>query len=808
MKRFVIIFLIVIVALAAIVAGGGALAFYFYGRDLPDHNQLAAYDPSIVTRLHAGDGRLVAEYSIEKRVFVPLSATPKLVVSAFLSAEDKNFYEHFGVDPMSMVSALWKNVLNMGGDKKLIGASTITQQVAKNFLLTNEVSFSRKIKEAILAVRIEQTYSKDRILELYLNQIYLGIGSYGVAAAALDYFNKSLDELTIAEAAYLAALPKAPNNYHPVKHHDAALSRRNWVIDQMAENGVITAAEATQAKTEPLAMRARDTTEMVHAEYFAEEARRWLITHYGEEKLYRGGLSVRTTLDPKLQAFADRAFQNGLGAYDRRHGWRGALAKLPTEGDFKATLASQTRPVAAAPHWPLALVLAINGKEAEIGLADGAKGTIALEDVAWARRVSEGGKIGPPVKKLLDVFEPGDLILVEPKANSKVPDRYNLRQVPIVRGGMLVMDPHTGRVLAMVGGLSYAESEFNRATQAMRQPGSSFKPFVYLAALDHGFTPSTVVNDAPIELPQGPGLPMWRPQNYGGDFAGPSTLRYGLEQSRNLMTVRIAKNVGMEVIADYAKRLGVADDLPRVLSTSLGSYETTLLRMATAYSIIVNGGKKIEPALIERIQDKTGATIYRRDSRACDGCQLAGAAAAAPPALPDQRERVLDPVSAYQIVSMLEGVITRGTARVVASLGVPLAGKTGTSNDYKDAWFIGFSPDLVVATYVGFDTPQDLGRGEAGGKVAAPIFKEFMAEAIKDRPTVPFRVPNGVRFARVDLRTGMPPSGGEGQVVLEAFRSGTEGKHLVLSDLGDVLQDSADTAGFSEDTGELTDGLY
>jgi penicillin-binding protein 1A len=809
MKRVLIILAIGVVVLAALVGGGGALAIYYYSKDLPDHKQLAAYDPSIVTRLHAGDGRLIAEYAIEKRVFVPLSAIPKLVVQAFLSAEDKNFYEHFGVDPMSLVSALWKNVTNLGGDKKLVGASTITQQVTKNFLLSNEVSFSRKIKEAILAVRIEESYSKERILELYLNQIYLGLGSYGVAAAALDYFNKSLDELTVAEAAFLAALPKAPNNYHPVRFHDAAVARRNWVIDQMAQNGAISAGEAAAQKAEPLAMRARDTTELVQADYFAEEARRWLITKYGEDKLYRGGLSVRTTLDPKLQALAETAFHNGLSAYDRRHGWRGPLASVATEGEWKATLAVQAKPVAAARHWQLALVLSLAPKQAEIGLADGTTGAIALEDLAWARRVQENGRLGPAIKKAADALKQGDVILVE--SNPKKEGRFFLRQVPLVRGGMVVMDPHTGRVLAMVGGLSYAESEFNRATQAQRQPGSSFKPFIYLAALDHGFTPSTIVNDAPIELPQGPGLPLWRPQNYGGDFAGPATLRYGLEQSRNLMTVRIAKNVGMEVVADYAKRLGVNDDLPRVLSTSLGSAETTLIRMTAAYAMFVNGGKRVEPALIERIQDKTGATLYRRDTRSCTACLADAFGAGAPqPELPDAREAVLDPVSAYQIVSMLEGVVQRGTARIVSSLGVPLAGKTGTSNDFKDAWFIGFSPDLVVGTYVGFDQPENLGKGEAGGRVAAPIFREFMAEAIKGRPVVPFRVPNGVRFARAELRSGQTPAGENAPVVLEAFRKGTENEHLVLSDTGDMLTDASDAAQFgaTEGGGEVLEGLY
>ncbi len=773
MKRALIIFVIVVLALAAIAAGGGALAVHFYGRDLPDHSQLAAYDPPVVTRLHAGDGRLLAEYAIEKRVFVPLSAIPKLVVSAFLAAEDKNFYEHFGVDPMSVVGALITNVSNLGGDKKMVGASTVTQQVAKNFLLTPEVSFARKIKEAILAVRIERAYTKDRILELYMNQIYLGAGSYGVAAAALDYFDKSLDELTIGEAAFLAALPKAPNNYHPARNQAAAVARRDWVLGQMLENGAISRAEAAAAMAEPLVARARGETEIVRADYFVEEARRWLMANYGKDKLYRGGLAVHTTLDPKLQAIAERVFRAGLSTYDRRHGWRGPFATLPLDEEWQSALRTQIAPDGAAPNWRIALVMAITAKQAEIRFADGKSGVIALEDLSWARRVKSDYKLGPAIKKVGDALNPGDVILVEPKAPED-PEHFLLRQVPEVSGGLVVIDPHNGRVLAMVGGLAYANSEFNRATQANRQPGSAFKPFIYLTGLDHGFTPSSIVMDAPIVLEQGPGLPLWKPENYEEDFDGPSTYRHGVEHSRNLMTVRIAQAVGMDAVADTSRRFGIYDDLPRYLSASLGSAETTLIRLTTAYAMLVNGGKKIEPAVIERIQDKTGLTIYRRDARPCEGCRAERFEAGAPPALPDLRETVADPVSAYQTVSMLEGVVQRGTARAVASLGIPLAGKTGTTNDQRDAWFVGFSPDLVVGTYVGFDTPRNLGSKETGGRVAAPIFRDFIAEALADKPAVPFRVPNGVRFVRVALETGALPRPGDEKIILEAFRPGTE----------------------------------
>ncbi|MSO70341.1 MAG: penicillin-binding protein 1A [Alphaproteobacteria bacterium] len=811
MKRALIYFASLLLVLVVIVVGGGALAFYYYGRDLPDHKQLAAYDPPVVTRLHADDGRLLAEYAIEKRVFVPLTAIPKLVIAAFLSAEDKNFYEHFGVDPISVGSALVKNLSNMGGDKRMVGASTITQQVAKNFLLTPEVSFARKIKEALLAIRIEQAYTKDRVLELYLNQIYLGDGSYGVAAAALDYFNKSLDELTVGEAAYLAALPKAPNNYHPLRNREAALTRRDWVVGQMLENSAINRIEADAAIAEPLTVQKRTETEIFRSDYFVEEARRWLMQTYGEDKLYRGGLSVQTTLDPRLQLIAERTFRNGLATYDRRHGWRGPVARLPLNDEWQSKLALQARPDGSAPEWQLAMVTRAGAREAEIGFADGKVGAIALEDLAWARRVNAELRLGPPIKKVDDALKPGDVVLVEPKGPD-TPERYVLRQVPAVSGGMIAIDPHNGRVLAMVGGLSYANSEFNRATQAQRQPGSAFKPFIYLSALDHGFTPSTIIMDAPIVLSQGPGLPLWRPENYEDDFHGPSTMRYGLEHSRNLMTVRLAQAVGMEAVADTSRKFGIYDNLNHYLSASLGSAETTLIRLTTAYAMLVNGGKKIEPAVIERIQDKTGVTIYRRDTRPCEGCQASSYDGSASPALPDIREAVADPVSAYQVVSMLEGAVERGTARGVSSLDIPLAGKTGTTNDQRDAWFVGFSPDLVVGTFIGYDTPRNLGLKETGGRVSAPIFREFMAEALADKPAVPFRVPNGVRFVRVDLETGALPKPGTEKIILEAFRPGTEPSRAARSESvggeGVTTDTPVEGGGESESPDGSVGGLY
>jgi penicillin-binding protein 1A len=562
----------------------------------------------------------------------------------------------------------------------------------------------------------------------------------------------------------------------------------------MVENGAITRAEADQAMAEPLVTRARGETEVVRADYFAEEARRWLAARFGEEQLYRGGLAVHTTLDPKLQAIAERAFRNGVVAYDRRHGWRGPVASIAFDvANWQGALAMQQKPPSAAPEWQLALVLKVSGKQAEIGVADGNAGTIPLEDLGWARFVNPELKMGPPVKKVTDVLNPGDVILVEPKADK--PDLYTLRQVPEVSGGMVVMDPHNGRVLAMVGGLSYEKSEFNRATQANRQPGSAFKPFIYLAALDNGYTPSTIVMDEPIELPQGPGLPLWKPENYSEDFHGPSTVRYGIEHSRNLMTVRIANDLGMDIIADYTKRFGINDNLPKYLSSSLGSIETTVLRLTAAYAMLVNGGKKIEPAFIERIQDKTGVTIYRRDTRVCDGCRVEQFDSRPPPILPDDREVVADPITTYQIVSMLEGVVKRGTATTVSTLGIPLAGKTGTTNEFRDAWFVGFSPDLVVGTYIGFDQPRSLGKKETGGRVVAPVFREFMAEATKDHPAVPFRVPNGVKFFRVNLETGAPAAPGDKKVILEAFRPGTSPATARIFDDNAVVSGGQGTGG-------------
>ncbi|KZC98328.1 penicillin-binding protein 1A [Oceanibaculum pacificum] len=753
---------------------GAAFVLYHYSQDLPDYEALADYEPPTVTRVHAGDGRLLTEYATERRVFVPIEAMPKRVINAFLSAEDKNFYSHPGIDVQGIMRAVVQNVAALGSDRRPVGASTITQQVAKNFLLTNEVSLDRKVKEAILAFRIEKAFSKDRILELYLNEIFLGFRSYGVTAAALNYFNKSLDELTIAEAAYLAALPKAPNNYHPVRQHDAAVARRDWVIARMQENGVITAAEAEQAIAEPLRIKRRDNEEFVTADYVAEEVRRELVQRFGEKSTYGGGLSVRTSLDPRLQRIADSALRDGLVAYDRRHGWRGPLAQISAEGDWLSALAKIAPPAGLAP-WRMAVVLEVKGDEALIGLSDGSRSTIPFSEIRWARKWLEDQRFGNAPGKPSDVLAVGDVVPVEAKPEKDgTVKSYALRQIPDVEGGIIALDPHTGRVLAMTGGWSFQESQFNRVTQAVRQPGSSFKPFVYMAALDSGFTPASVILDGPIVIDQGPGLPKWKPSNYSGEFYGPSPIRVGIEKSRNLMTVRLAEMVGMPKIVEYASRFGVIDNMQPVLSMSLGAGETTLLKMAAGYAMIVNGGKKIEPHVIDQVQDRNGSTLYRYDQRSCEGCAMQSWADQDVPAIPDTREEVVSPVTAYQMTSMLQGVVQRGTARSIAELGRPLAGKTGTTNDSFDTWFMGFSPDLVVGVFVGFDQPRTLGAKETGSSAAAPIFKDFMAEALKGTPPIPFRVPSGVQFVRINGATGALAGGGGGYTILEAFRPGTE----------------------------------
>ncbi len=767
-----------IIGIAAVI-GGVLWVFWTYGNDLPDYRQLAKYEPDVVTRVYAGNGALLEEYATQKRLFVPTKAIPPKLIHAFLSAEDKGYYAHFGVDLKALGRAVLTNIVNYGTGRRPIGASTITQQVAKNFLLTNEVSYERKIKEAILAIRIERAFNKEQILALYLNEIYLGLASYGVAAASLNYFDKALDQLELHEMAYLAALPKAPGNYHPTRKTKAALARRNWVLSQMAENGYISKETAAEAAAKPLSYRDQTGADSASAPYFTEQVRRQLIAQYGADGLYGGGLAVRTTLDPRLQEIAERALREGLEALDKRQGWRGPLGQVDPSQDLEAQLAAFTAIMPENRY--AALVTEVEDKTAYIYVRGGsAQIPFALANWAYPPRNEEG--IRPqPIQSLTEALQVGDIIMVQPPEEAKERIRdynvqdgdYALGQIPAVNAALVALDPHTGRVLAMSGGYDYRNSEFNRATQAKRQPGSAFKPFVYLAALDQGYLPTTRILDAPLVVDQGPGKPKWKPANYTKKFYGPSIMRVGIEQSRNLMTARLAMALGMDVVSDYAAKFGIDENMPPLLSMSLGAGETDLLSITAAYGILVNGGKDVVPTLIDRVQDRTGKTIYRHDERDCSACQSDDLQLVnIIPTLEDERTQLTDPASAYQMVSMLEGVIQRGTGRKIKDDSLVIAGKTGTTNDNTNAWFIGFSPDLVAGVYVGYDTPRPLGKRETGSTAAVPIFGQFMSEALESAPTIPFRRPNGVNIIPVSAETGLRVSLKDPKAVLETFKPG------------------------------------
>ena len=767
-------FLFSIGVIAFLIAAAAAGFFYWqYSRDLPDHAALANYEPPITTRVHAGDGSLLAEYARERRLYLPIQAVPKLVVGAFLSAEDKNFYKHSGVDPEGIVRAALTNFRS--GRKQ--GASTITQQVAKNFLLTNEQTMERKVKEALIALRIESAFSKDKILELYLNEIFLGTivpgrNVHGIAAAALEYFGKSVHELAPAEAAYLAALPKGPNNYHPFRKTQEALYRRNDILDLMAVNGYITKEEAVSAKALKLGVTPRSVSPNTSASgYFAEEVRRELADRYGEKALYEGGLSVRATLDPKLQAIARKSLVDGLIRFDEAQGWRGAPVNVPLAGREWGLAVAEVPVLADVQPWRLAVVLDTAGGQARIGLQPKKEpngqvvrerelGTITADGLRWTRRAAP------------QAFQVGDVIYVEALADK--PGQFRLRQIPEVSGALVAMDVNTGRVYAMVGGFSYDQSEFNRATQAQRQPGSSYKPFVYATALDNGYTPSSIVNDEPITIDPGGGQEAWSPSNFDGKSSGPHTLRYGIEHSKNLMTVRLARELGMPLVAEYSRRFGIYDDLMPLLPMSLGAGETTVMRMTAAYAMLANGGRRIRPTLIDRIQNRTGSTIYRHDDRECIGCSAEGWSDQEEPKLVDKRDQVLDPLTAYQMTSILEGVVLRGTAaRQKAVIGKPVGGKTGTTNDAKDLWFVGFSPEIACGLYIGYDKPRSMGDSAQASQFAAPIFGDFMKNALADKPATPFRVPPGIKLIRVSLGSGQRAGGEGGGTILEAFKPGT-----------------------------------
>jgi penicillin-binding protein 1A len=791
----VVRFLFVCAVLLAMIGGGFAgLTIWYFGRDLPDYQQLANYQPPITTRVLAGDGRLLAEYATERRVFVPISVIPKRVIAAFLAAEDKNFYSHHGVDPVSMLRAAVTDIGRWHSTRRPIGASTITQQVAKNMLLTNELSISRKIKEVLLATRIDDALPKDRILELYLNEIYLGAGAYGVASAALTYFDKPLDELTLGEAAFLAGLPKAPSNYNPVRFPQAARFRRDIVLDQMQEAGFATAAEIAAAKADPVVVRHREDTALINAPYFAEEVRRELVARFGEKMVYEGGLTVRTSLDGGLEQDADKTLRDGLISFDRAHGgWRGPVDHIEPGGDWTAKLAEQPLPPGAdAMNWQLALVQRTDAEGAEIGFKDGSTGRIPFAQMRWAQPLREDGNLGPFPRSAADVVKPGDVIMVEPlpeppepakkpvlrgKVEAALPAKpvplYNLCQIPDVSGAVVSIDPHTGRVLAMSGGFSFEISQFNRATQARRQPGSAIKPFVYLTAMEHGFSPSTLVLDGPLSLDQGPGLPPWTPGNYESDsYRGPTPLAVALAHSLNTVAARLGALLGMEAIGENIEAFGIMDHMPREYSMTLGAGETTPLRLTTAYAMLADGGKKLTPTLIDSVQDRNGVTIFRADQRPCDGCRDIEWNHQPPPVIPDTREQLADPQSTYQVVQMMQGVVQRGTGAKVAAVGKPIAGKTGTTSEWRDAWFVGFTPNLAAGVYVGYDNHDSLGRGQQAAVVSAPMFRDFMMAALKDAPATEFRIPPGLQIVRVNPDSMLPASGGEASVWF-AYKPGT-----------------------------------
>lgn len=763
--------------------------FAWHARDLPSTETLAQYEPPTLSRVHSGDGALMAEFARERRLFTPIDEVPDLVRHAFISAEDKNFYIHSGVDWIGLVKAMVDNAQRFQDGRKLRGASTITQQVVKNFLLSGERAVERKLKEALLAIRLESALTKDQVLGLYLNEIFLGSNAYGVTAAARDYFGKRLEDLEIHEVAYLAALPKAPSTYHPVRQREAATNRRNYVLREMFENGYITEAEMQAARAAPLETRlneprAKRGRKTPRIDYFAEEIRRQLVARMGEDKVYGGGLSVRATVDPKLQDLARRSLQTRLFDYSRDRGYIGPIATIPDiavddEATWRDQLAKATLPRDVAP-WKPAVVLLVGKRSAQIGIHGVTSDEpiyLPFSDVRdWARRRPRATQEaeGPMPKTPADVWSLGDVIYVtEVFDENGAFLKWSMRQIPNVNGALVAMDPHTGRVLAMQGGFSYQSSVFNRATQAQRQPGSSFKPFVYAAALENGYRPNTIILDAPFTEQQVSGE-VWKPQNYSGRFYGPSPLRWGIEKSQNLMTVRVAEQVGLDKIAAYAERLGVYDEMPPLLSYALGAGETTLMKISASYAMFVNGGKLIEPTLIDRIQDRHGRTIFRHDDRICTECRSIEWYGQPEPYVPDEGEQVMDPVTAFQLVSMMEGVAIRGTApNLGKNLPFPVGGKTGTTNDVKDAWFVGFSPDLVVGCFVGFDNPRSLGPKMSGGKLCSPVFERFMAGAMAEKEPLAFRRPPGVKLKKIDAKTGacVDDARQGPQFIWEAFRA-------------------------------------
>tara|TARA_B100000315_G_scaffold59545_1_gene54020 strand:- start:2993 stop:5350 length:2358 start_codon:yes stop_codon:yes gene_type:complete len=726
---------------------------WYFSSGLPDYKILANYKPPISSRVHSGEGQLIAEYAIQKRLFIPYDSIPEKIIYSFLSAEDKNFFSHPGIDARSITRAVIKNLKNYFSEKRLEGASTITQQVAKNFLLTSEVSLKRKIKEAILAFRIERAYSKQRIMELYLNQIYLGEGTYGVAAASLEYFDKSVNELGYEEAALLAALPKAPNKYNPYKSIERAKARRNIVLKNLYDNSYINNTEYKELKNKEIKTNKRKIELLEEANFYSEEVRRIVSDIYGYDDLYKGGLSIRTPLNSDFQIEAVKALRGGLEEYDKRHGWRGPITNLDAV-DWQNKI--QEFVPDRSLNWKLAKVINVDKLILKIEIENKEIGFIDFINVNWTRK-----------KNFEDLLKLNDIIYVSKIKKNK----WSLKQLPKINGAIIVMDPYTGRVLAMAGGFSFKLSEFNRAIQAKRQPGSAFKPIVYAAALENGFTPSTLVLDAPFVIDQGEGLKTWKPENYGKKFYGPSTLRTGIEKSRNLMTVRVAQKVGFDQISQITKNFGIYSDVPELLSVSLGAAETTLAQLTNAYCSFVNGGKKVTPIFIDRIQDRRGKTIFNADKRKCIGCEEISYLKDEIPFIQNDREQIISPETAYQITSMLEGVIKRGTGRKLKNLNLILAGKTGTTNKNMDAWFLGFTSKLAIGVYVGFDEPKTLGKYETGAKAALPIFKKFVEKVVKKKDTLPFKVPQNISLVLIDVESGLQPSDKTKKIIYESFKT-------------------------------------
>ncbi len=725
-----------------------------FSNNLPDYKYLKNYKAPVSSKIYSGDGELIQDFSSEKRIFIPYNSIPKIVINSFLSAEDKNFFNHPGIDAKGVLRAVFKNISNVLKSKRLEGASTITQQVAKNFLLTNEVSLQRKLKEAILAFRIERSLSKERILELYLNQIYLGQGSYGIAAASLEYFDKSIDQLNYEEAALLAALPKAPSRYNPYKNKKIAKFRRDLVLKNLSENNYISKKKFSDLKNKKIILKKRKKIFLEDSRYYVEEVRKNIIEKLGYDKVYKEGLNIKTPLDLNLQEIASDVLREGIEKYDKRKGWRGPVDNISLSN--QNWINSVENNLEKKIGWELARVTKVDLNEIIIETENKKNGKINLLNLNWLKKTDN--------KK---IFNAGDIIYVKENINSF----YDLKQIPSVNGAIVVMDPYTGRVLALSGGFSFKKSEFNRATQALRQPGSAFKPFIYALALENGYSPSTLILDAPLVLKQGNDLKMWKPENYGKKFYGRLTLREGLEKSRNLMTVRVSQDLGLNKIIDLSKNLGIYENPNELLSISLGSAETTLLKLTTAYCSFVNGGKLVNPKLIDRIQDGEGNTILKTEDRYCENCENISFLSDEVPKIKDNFKQIFSPQTAYQITSILEGATKRGTAKKLKDLNLDIAGKTGTTNKNTDTWFIGFTSDLVIGVYVGYDEPKTLGKFETGAKTAMPIFKSFINKAVKKENTRPFKIPEKITLMVVDSQTGRKVSFASKKTLIESFKS-------------------------------------